>query len=380
MPTDRKHILILPKWYPNPSDIQLGIFVQNHASLISSVFDVTVLYVQGIPESDEPFLTKSTNLNGIQEIRVYYRQSRYLKKIKNFLKYRKAQKIGLKLIKKQVDLVHVQVPIRPALLALHLLSKHKIPFIVTEHWSGHLNGAFSRKSYPYRYFYKKILLKAAITTAVSSPLALSLEASTGQAVDVIPNFIKSSIAKVEKLKDDKIQIVSVSDLNNQTKNITGLIDGFKLAYGENNSLFLTIIGDGPDKKLINDKILSEGLQDSIALLGRKTQDEVITLIPKFHFYICNSNVETFGMTVAEAILAGLPVITTRCGGPEQFVSDDNGISIALNDSNALKAAILTLSKSYTTYNSAKNISLIQKQFGESAIIEKWEALYKSILI
>ena len=379
MPDRKRHILILPKWYPNPKDLQLGIFVQNQAILISELYNVTVLFVQGIPDCPKPFITKVIKHNGITEIRVYFQQSSFLSKIQNILKYKKAQKMGLQLITTPIDLVHVQVPIRPFFLAYDLLTKKNIPYIVTEHWSGHLNGQYLKKTLFYKKIYKKVLKKAAAISAVSEPLAQEIEKIVPSKIKIIPNYIIASSIQIKKRSDQKTEIITVSDLNNETKNLLGLIDGFKFALTKDESLFLTIIGDGPDKDLITNRIIEEGLEKNIELLGRKTQIEVINILPEFHYYICNSNVETFGMSIAEAILAGLPVVCTRCGGPEQFVNNNNGILVDVNDSESLGRAIITMSKTYKTYNSAENQLEIEKQFGEKTVLQKWEMLFNSIL-
>ncbi len=379
MSLEKPHILILSKWYPNPSDPQLGIFVQNQAQLISQQFDVSVIYIHSIPNSAERYLVKSIKNSGVNEIRVYYKQSQFFKKLQHFFKYRKAQKIGLGQLAKPVDLVHVHVPVRPAILALHLLKRKQTPFLITEHWSGHLNGQFEGKPFFYKAFYKNILKKACTVTVVSQVLLEKIAPLLKKDPIVIPNVILASPKKEAKKTKDFTQIISVSDLNNKTKNITGLLMGFQKALLLNSKLKLTIIGDGPDKKLVVEKIRQLSLENNVVLMGRKTQTEVLSLLPKFHFYICNSNVETFGMTVAEALASGLPVICTRCGGPEAFVNKQNGILIPIKDEPSLTSAIIEMNSNFQSYEHKQIRKRINDKFGKAVILDKWKKTYHSIL-
>ena len=58
--------------------------------------------------------------------------------------------------------------------------------------------------------------------------------------------------------------------------------------------------------------------------------------------------EVFGLTLVEALSAGRPVIATRCGGPEDIVTDGvNGLLVAPNDALALRVAIRRLIKNPT---------------------------------
>ena len=53
--------------------------------------------------------------------------------------------------------------------------------------------------------------------------------------------------------------------------------------------------------------------------------------------------ETFGLNVVEALSAGRPVISSRCGGPEDTIQDGvNGMLVAANDADALRGAIQAL--------------------------------------
>lgn len=331
----------------------------------------------GLEDCPEPYVTKISKDKGINEISVFFRKKTGITRFTNLAKYRKAQNIGHNLISDPIDAVHIQVPIRPAMLARRLLSKEKIPYIVTEHWSGHLNGQFENKSFIYKYFYKKIINGASEVTVVSQSLKKQIDKRFNKNVRVVPNYICSVSVPVQKKEHSTTQVITVCDFNNKTKNIIGLLQAFRSVIMFDKPVHLTIIGSGPDQSLIEDYIKKNELTNHVTLLGRLEQKEVHELLPSFHFYICNSNVETFGMTVAEAILSGLPVICTKCGGPEQFVNHQNGILIPVNDSIALKNAMQEMILNYRNFNSESNQNAIKTQFGQTAIVNKWKAIYES---
>jgi glycosyltransferase involved in cell wall biosynthesis len=52
-------------------------------------------------------------------------------------------------------------------------------------------------------------------------------------------------------------------------------------------------------------------------------------------FILPSLVETFSVVCAEALVSGVPVLVTRCGGPEGFVDERMGVMVPTGDSQAL---------------------------------------------
>jgi glycosyltransferase involved in cell wall biosynthesis len=100
-----------------------------------------------------------------------------------------------------------------------------------------------------------------------------------------------------------------------------LLTAFHQAFQTNPNLHLTLIGGGPDEDKIKTHLQKLNLpSQAITLKGRLAHEEVLRAMATCDFYICNSRYETFGMTVAEALYAGKPVICTRCGGPETFLT------------------------------------------------------------
>lgn len=405
MTLHQKHIVVLPRWYPNKTDIQLGIFIQRQLILLKDDFKFTVIYVQALEKQERLFLEETTQQGPYFTERVIYFRSAKgpFRKITNFIRFNRAQKIGMRKIEGLIDAFHVQVPYRTALPALRAYRKFKTPFFITEHWSGHLNGLFAKKNRLDKILYRQVLKRAAKISTVSSVLQANFKRNTGFDSILIPNIIERNSARSERLQTPStiINILTVGDIVDEIKNQTSLIIALKISLLTHKNLRLTIIGGGPDeneiKKLAKDLDIPE---KNLVFTGRQKHEYVLKAMNDCDFYICNSRFETFGMTVAEALLCGKPVISTRCGGPEEFLTEDNSLSIAVNGSHTdylvphefasqthvkpgamnyleLSEAINLMATTYKNYNSSKISTEIESKFGCEAVREKWLSFFNN---
>lgn len=360
-------------------DIQLGIFVKQQALLLKGNFNISVIYVQSDATISENFKVVTTSEEGLFEQIIYYKKAKGLfSKLINFKRYKAAQLIGYSNLVSKVDLVHVHVPIRPMFLALHLAKRKNIPFVVSEHWSGHLTGAFQKKNLLYKYLYKKALNKANKISCVSEFLKTEFIKNTGLTPLLIPNLIEhtSLSSELVKKQTNQINILSVNDYIDSIKNITGLLKAFNTARIKQPNLHLTLIGGGPDEALIHDTINELHLTETnLTVLGRQPHHVVLEHMQNCDFYISNSNFETFGMTIAEALLAGKPVISKQCGGPNEFLNNTNSLSIDSTNDKPLEAIILDMSATFKNYNSTLISKEITNKYGSAVVLNKLEKFY-----
>ena len=108
----------------------------------------------------------------------------------------------------------------------------------------------------------------------------------------------------------------------------------------NNDVYLYIIGEGHLHPNLQKMINTFGLNEQIKLLGMMNRNEIGQIMQKSDAFVLASRVETFGVVYIEAMLAGLPVIATACGGPEEFVDEDNGILIPVDNVELLAKAMI----------------------------------------
>ena len=60
----------------------------------------------------------------------------------------------------------------------------------------------------------------------------------------------------------------------------------------------------------------------------------------FDVFVCSSREEGFGISIIDAMASGIPVVATRCGGPEDIIEHErNGLLVKQEDPVALAAAL-----------------------------------------
>ncbi len=105
---------------------------------------------------------------------------------------------------------------------------------------------------------------------------------------------------------------------------------------DHQDLMLTLIGDGPDRALLQDQVNQLGLQDHVAFAGYQSQDAVARALLESDLLLLPSFAEGLPVVLMEAMAAGLPVLTTRIAGVPELVEDGiSGILVPPGDVDAL---------------------------------------------
>lgn len=137
-------------------------------------------------------------------------------------------------------------------------------------------------------------------------------------------------------------------------------------------------GNDVHRKLL-DQAAALGLDDRIHYLGFR--DDAAELYRTFDIYALTSHSEGFPLSMIQALASGLPVVATRCGGPEEMVEDgvdgflvERGSGIAVADALAKLIGDEALRRRMGAAAREKAVS----RFSTAAMISEYEALYDTI--
>ncbi len=381
----RLNVWMIAKWYPNPDDPQLGVFIQKHAQAISRYNDVSILYIHADPLQNEKNKIIEVDESGLYELIVFYKgDTSIFRKVINPFRYFCSVKKGIKILtqkKRNPDLLHSYILTRTAMVSWWLSNKYKIPFIISEQWSGFLTAKYSGFSWLKKYIIRFLISRSAAVTCVSKVLAKKMNEHglSNSNYQIIPNVIETPDIKVKQSFSDYVNVLLVADLVDDIKNISGVISMISgLPPGV--KFRLNIIGRGRDEIMLKNLARQYNLLDkTIFFLGLKTNKEVYNYLQDSDFLIMNSRFETFSLICAEAMSCGKPVLATRCGGPEEFVTDKTGILFKPDDNEELKEKFLFMLDHYREYNALQISDYANQLFSSESTGEKFDNLYQSVV-
>ena len=158
----------------------------------------------------------------------------------------------------------------------------------------------------------------------------------GKAI-VLYNFVKEDFFKNEfqyKAPLQKLKLVAVGNLKDQ-KNYQLIIDAFKSL--KNHAVSIDIYGEGPDRKYLQKQISEFKLP--IKLMG--LHSKVYEILPAYDAFVMCSLVEGFGISAAEAMAIGLPLLLSDINTLQE-ISDGHAIFFDPGNPESFTDAVLKI--------------------------------------
>ncbi len=260
-----------------------------------------------------------------------------------------------------------------------LSQKYNVPLVIHEHasrFSDFLESPISRKWVRYAF------QQASEIISVSPFSATALqEHFSKRPIKVVGNIVDTDFFKPDYTRgtDGQISFVSVGRLASQ-KGLEFLLQAIGILHKQGcASFFVHIIGDGPLRNSLQQLAADLHVSHLCKFHGALKRLHIGPFLEKATAVIQASLHESFCITLAEALSSGVPVISTRSGGPEHFVNSSNGVIVDKADSVALAGAMSLFIDRKISFDPRILRANIVSRFGMDSFIRQVSDIYEPVI-
>jgi glycosyltransferase involved in cell wall biosynthesis len=200
----------------------------------------------------------------------------------------------------------------------------------------------------------------------------------GRPIYVIPNAVDAPLAaqtaREPRPTDGSLQLAAMGRLAHQ-KGFDLLIDAFARAADGHPNWSLTILGEGPERRRLEEQINERGLDGRVRLCG--WVPEPTTVLRNCDAFVLSSRFEGFPNALLEAMALGLPAISFDCpSGPSEIVRREvDGLLVPAEDIVALAAAINRLLSDDRLRNRLGAEAVrVAERFSSERYYARWDAV------
>jgi GalNAc-alpha-(1->4)-GalNAc-alpha-(1->3)-diNAcBac-PP-undecaprenol alpha-1,4-N-acetyl-D-galactosaminyltransferase len=180
-------------------------------------------------------------------------------------------------------------------------------------------------------------------------------------------------------RPDRPYMVAMGRLVDQ-KGFDLLLQAFAKIAGKHPDVDLKILGEGENRKALESQRAELGLDDRVLMPGRI--DDPFPVLRAASLFVLSSRTEGFGNVLTEAMVCGLPVLSTDCpSGPTEIIRDgEDGIIVPSEDVEALASAMDRL---MSDENERRRLGAAAEKavlrFSLDAHLDRWEKLIGKVL-
>ncbi|MDR1757689.1 MAG: glycosyltransferase [Bacteroidales bacterium] len=377
------YVLHIPSWFPDEDTPYRGNFIEKHIEAISLFTRSITLRV--VKKNEKYKHAKLIEQKGNHIIFNYYykeyngKLARYVSKIWKYWLYF----LGAREIRHTFGTptgIHLHVALPMGNFAKYLSKRWKVPLLITEHWSVYQPGnrhCLSREKWKQL---SKLFQVATYFTAVSENLSKEISCLfPGTRSTVIPNAVDTGKFFPVPVFHDKKVMIHVSTLNDEIKNVSGILRVIHALSKERSDFILKIIHETRIPAL-EQYVIEQHLSNKVFFLGNKNENEVARELQNSDFLVLFSNYENLPCVIIEAFACGKPVVATRVGGIPEIVNEDRGYLVSARDETALRQCLDKMLDQHEKFNPQQLHDYAVRKFSKEKIGNDFYHLYKQTLI
>ena len=378
------HVLVIPTWYPNGDDKLIGIYHKEFTENLvkNKGIKANMLYVdrQKISHPIKYLLSKKKEVIKEKNYTIYMRKNfdirrlSYKLQMNNYYKCLEKAFLDYVKIEGKPDVLHAHVTLPAGYAVCKLGKKYNIPVVVTEH-ATYYERFFKEED---NKVYSKYVLDNSYYTTVSNYMKDYI-LSFHKQCDVLPNLVDADNFKVPRKKVKGLKLVTVVGLR-KIKRVDDIIKSLKVLIEEKGykDATLTVVGARLDKDYYLNICHELKMNKYVKFVGKKNKKQIANILSKSNIYVMSSSLETFGIPGVEALLSGIPVVATKCLGPEEYVEEENGKLVEIGNIDEMVNAIDYVYKHLDNYK-VSTLRNSVKRYSAKEVTKKAISIYKSLI-
>lgn len=387
-------VLVISRSYPSSEFPTMGIFVERMTELAAEDRDVTVI----CPVPWAPPLPFDTELDryrrversrtGRNGVRIRYPRvpagpGYLLHPVDAFLQHFPVRRAADRLHDEQgFDLVHAHIAYPEGVLAARLGRRYGVPVVTTEHamWKPWL------EEHP--FVHRQVM--AALddiqaVSVVSEALRRQVReiAPEGTGIRLLPNTVDERIFTPPANQGDRDpeRLLFVGTVR-RVKGLDVLVQALPAVIEQQPGVHLRVVGEPfrrqyrRDEREVRELVDELGLQDRVHFVGGREPEGVAEEMRRAAVLVVPSRRESFATVIPEAMACGTPVVATRCGGPEEILTEGTGILVPREDPTALARAVGDVLAGRVRFDPESLRSRAVRRWGRPANRRRIDRLYR----
>jgi len=334
-------VLHVTHWYPSDSNPTSGSFISDQCEAIHHTEKVDSLLLffdmmnrKGLIPRFSQSVVKAKGKIPVVIIRVQWFLSPLLFVLPKLQWILFRSKISRVIRDFQPDLIHGHVIHPSGEMVYKIYHRFALPFVLSEHWSN-IPAFFknkSRNSWGYSG-YQNASFIFPVSSFLKKMVCTQVPEIDSKKVVVVPNVVNPNLFyPVDRsYADDRLKFIMASSwvkYKQATKRPDLILESLEaFARSSNKQVSLTVVGGGNMLEAL--KARAADMSIDILFTGPVAREKIGNLMRQHDFFLHASEIETFSVVTAEALMCGLPAVVSNAGALPDLVTPDRGL-VAMN--------------------------------------------------
>ena len=383
-------VLVASHLYPSSFSLTSGSFVHNQVRFLSAHCSIRVVsptpWFPPLPGfgrwSGYGRVKRQEVLDGVEVKRPFYPT------LPRRMLFSRAWRSHLAALRRATDvppdLIHAHCAYPDGLAAVHYGRLLGVPAVITVH--GHDIRDLGGVESPWRKLVVEALEQAALVLANGPDLYERMRhlGIPAHKMEIIPNGVDCQVfdSDFKRQPGERGWRLLYVGRFTQKKGVGVLLQAMAILRRKRDDVRLTLIGGGEKtgtEAAFRRQAEELGLQDCVEFLDELPWSQIPQFMTAADVFVLPSLYESFGLVLVEAMACGLPLVATRCGGPNTIVEEGTGLLVKVDDAEDLAQGVEEVLETYPHYDRRAIRRRAQEQYDYRQVAARIYRVYEAAL-